>query len=113
MALCWSQAPLLALLAVVFVLNLPLNILWGDPRSAGFTPHLDALLNQVPGLATIFVGLIGFLVVAVLWFAVVFVASLAEVLNLSLWRTLGTIVLAVPLSSVLASLLAILFMRLS
>ncbi len=112
-ALCWSQAPLLALLAVVFVLNPPLNILYGDPRSPGFTSHLDALVNQLPGLASIFIALIGFLVVAVIWFAFVFVASLAEVLNLSLWRSLATIALALPLSSVLASLVAILFMRLS
>jgi hypothetical protein len=114
-ALCWSQAPLLALGAVVFVLNLPLNILYGDPRSPGFGPHLDAWISQWPGLTPtiVFIALIGFSIVAVLWFVVVFVASVAEVLNLGLWRALGTIVLAFPLSSVLASLLAILFMRLS
>ncbi len=112
-ALCWSQVPLLALLAVSFILNLPLNILYGDPRFPEFSAHLDAFVSQVPGLSIIFVALIGMVVVAVPWFMVVSVASLAEVLNLSLWRTLGTIVLALPLSSVLASLLAILFMRLS
>ena len=112
-ALCWSQVPLLALLTVSFILNLPLNILYGDPRFPEFGPHLDAFVSQVPGLSIIFVALIGLVVVASPWFMVVFVAAISEALGLSLWRTLGTIVLALPLSSVLASLLAILFMRLS
>ena len=112
-ALCWSQAPMLAELAVVFLLILPLNILCGDPRSQGFGPHLDAVVNQVPGLPTIFVALIGFVVIAVVWFMVIFVACLSEVLRLSIWRTLGTVVLALPLSSLLASLLAVLFRLMS
>jgi hypothetical protein len=103
-ALCWSQVPQLLPSFALLVLSLPINLLYGDARSPGFDQHLRAsiyaLARQMPYIAIMTIGFC-LLVVTVLFSIIVRVASLWEVLALSLWRTLGTIVVAQLLTSLL------------
>src|SRR5947209_2507025 len=113
MALSWSQVPLVALFIVFSAADLLPNVICGDPRSPASAPCVAALLSHLPALRSTLVGLIAFEVVLVLWSIILVTATISEVLSLSLLRTLGTVALALPLSSVLTTLLEILFLRLS
>jgi hypothetical protein len=108
-ALCWSQVPVVAWLAIVFLLNFPLNVFWGNPKSVEFERHLDVLLDGLPDLSLFFTALGVLIVVLILYWLVILVVSLSEVFRVGIGRAIGTVALAAPISSVLAILVTILF----
>jgi hypothetical protein len=112
-ALCWSQVPLAAMLIVFSAADLLPNVICGDPRSPASAPCVAALLIHLPAWRSILLGFGTLEVVLFLWSIILVIAAISEVLSLGLLRTLGTVALAFPLSSVLTTLLVFFFWRLS
>jgi hypothetical protein len=70
-------------------------------------------VGQLPELNVLFWSLVSFAVLATLWFIIILVVSLSEVLNVGIWRTLMISAFALPVSAILASVLVVPFRLIS